>query len=191
MTEALRRLRDTVRSPVRSAHTRSWVRATSVLALALPLVTSGTATATLRVPAAGTSSQGWPLAPAPVVVHPFEPPTARWGAGHRGVDLAAVPGQRLLSPRPAAIAFAGTVAGVPAISLDHPDGTRTTYQPAVTAHEVGSPINQGEAFAVVVPGASHCAPQTCLHWGLRRGKEYLNPLTLVEVVRIRLLPLTR
>lgn len=138
-----------------------------------------------------TPHGGWPLAPEPVVVQPFEPPLVRWGAGHRGADLAAVPGQQVHAPIDGVLAFTGTVAGVPAVSLDHPDGTRTTYQPAVTALARGTAVSAGAAFAVVVPGTSHCAPRTCLHWGLRRGKEYLDPLSLVEVVRIRLLPLAR
>ncbi len=36
---------------------------------------------------------------------------------------------------------------------------------------------------------SHCFPRACLHWGLRRGDTYLDPLTLVGAGPIRLLPL--
>ena len=34
----------------------------------------------------------WPLLPRPRVVEGFDPPAVRWGAGHRGVDLAGSPG---------------------------------------------------------------------------------------------------
>ena len=43
-----------------------------------------------------------PVAGAPIV-GAFDPPLVRWGAGHRGVDLAAAPGQSCLlytSPSP-------------------------------------------------------------------------------------------
>jgi hypothetical protein len=41
-------------------------------------------------------------------------------------------------------------------------------------------------------GVHHCgALGSCLHWGLRRGDTYLDPLLLVRPRRIRLLPLDR
>ncbi|RYE76150.1 MAG: M23 family peptidase, partial [Myxococcales bacterium] len=39
----------------------------------------------------------WPLDPVPGVVHDFDPPESRWGAGHRGVDLGGHPGQAVLA----------------------------------------------------------------------------------------------
>ena len=37
--------------------------------------------------------------------------------------------------------------------------------------------------------AGHCAPVTCLHWGVLRGRAYLDPLAFVGRARIVLLPL--
>jgi hypothetical protein len=36
---------------------------------------------------------------------------------------------------------------------------------------------------------SHCLPAACLHWGLLRGEDYLDPLSLLGLERVRLLPL--
>ncbi|MER7077770.1 M23 family peptidase, partial [Saccharopolyspora kobensis] len=36
---------------------------------------------------------GWPLAPPPAVVRPFEAPEHAYGPGHRGVDLAGLADQ--------------------------------------------------------------------------------------------------
>ena len=43
-------------------------------------------------------------------------------------------------------------------------------------------------IGTLVPGHAGCPADACLHWGLRRGDTYLDPLRLL-VVRVRLLPL--
>src|SRR5690606_15665957 len=50
----------------------------------------------------------WPLTPRPRVVRPFDPPTSPYGPGHRGVDLAAAPGQPVLAAAEGRIVHAGT-----------------------------------------------------------------------------------
>lgn len=140
-------------------------------------------------PGAGSSTtSGWPLRPSPQVVSGFQPPSVRWGSGHRGVDLRASPGQALLAPRDAVVGFVGTVASTAVVTLEHGDGTRSTYQPAATPLPRGAVVVEGEQFGLVLPATSHCAPTLCLHWGLRRGAEYLDPLSLVRARQVRLLP---
>src|SRR5690349_3860117 len=51
------------------------------------------------------------------VTRPFEPPSDRYAAGHRGVDLAGVPGQAVRSAGPGTVIFAGYVGGRPVISV--------------------------------------------------------------------------
>src|SRR5690606_40194397 len=41
------------------------------------------------------------------LVRGFEAPRERWGAGHRGVDLAAATGQPVRAPGPGTVTFAG------------------------------------------------------------------------------------
>ncbi len=131
----------------------------------------------------------WPLTPAPEVVARFDPPESAYGAGHRGVDLAGHVGQEVRSGLPGAVTFAGTVAGKGVIVVSHGD-TRTTYEPVAASVAVGTTVESGHVIGTLqLPGA-HCFPRACLHWGWLRGELYLDPLLLVGVRRVRLLPLS-
>jgi hypothetical protein len=44
---------------------------------------------------------------------------------------------------------------------------------------VGQRVLAGQAVATVASVPGHCAPSTCLHWGLRRGETYLDPMRWV------------
>src|SRR5918996_1070897 len=61
------------------------------------------------------------------VIRPFEPPVGPYGAGHRGIDIAVPPGTPVRAAAEGVVAFAGLVAGGGFVSIDHPDGVRTTY----------------------------------------------------------------
>jgi murein DD-endopeptidase MepM/ murein hydrolase activator NlpD len=132
----------------------------------------------------------WPLDPQPEVVARFDPPSTAWGAGHRGVDLLGRPGQAVRSARAGTVTFAGTLAGRGVVVVDHGD-TRTTYEPVDASVRIGEPVTAGAVLGSLQVGLSHCFPRTCLHWGLLRGEEYLDPLSLVGGAPVRLLPLTR
>ena len=54
---------------------------------------------------------GWPLSGSPVVQRGFDPPTVAWGSGHRGIDLAAKPGDAVLAAADGTVAFVGSIAG--------------------------------------------------------------------------------
>ena len=122
---------------------------------------------------------GWPLDPAPAVAGSFHAPPTPWSAGHRGVDLAASVGQPVLSAGGGRVTFAAMVAGRGVIVVTHPGGLRTSYEPVAYAAEVGARVRRGGRIGVVAGVAGHCAPATCLHWGLRRGSTYLDPVTLL------------
>lgn len=134
----------------------------------------------------------WPLDPPPQVVHGFEAPPGPYAAGHRGADLAATPGQAVRAPAGGLVAFAGWVAGREVLSIDHSGGLRTTYEPVQATATVGAQVRPGEVVGVVTSSPGHCLPGSCLHWGLRRDQDYLDPLRMVATGRsIRLLPLHR
>jgi murein DD-endopeptidase MepM/ murein hydrolase activator NlpD len=130
----------------------------------------------------------WPLDPQPEVVAAFDPPSSAWGAGHRGVDLLGSPGQAVRSALPGTVTFAGTLAGRGVVVVDH-GGTRTTYEPVDATVRVGAVVGAGTVLGHLQTGLSHCFPRTCLHWGLLRGEEYLDPLSLLGAAPVRLLPL--
>lgn len=112
----------------------------------------------------------------------------RWSTGHRGVDLAGLPGQPVLAAADGVVRHAGPLAGRGVVSVDHADGTRTTYQPLLVDVARGDAVRAGDRLGWLVTTGSHCAPAACLHWGRRRGEEYLDPLGLVGATPVRLLP---
>jgi murein DD-endopeptidase MepM/ murein hydrolase activator NlpD len=175
--------------PIR-VHGRGWLVVPSVLALAiLSLVRPAGAHGP---PVDPVPTGVWPL-PAqppthPQVVRGFDPPDDPFGSGHRGVDLAGVPGEPVLSALAGTITFAGSLAGRGVVVVDH-GATRTTYEPVAASVRVGQPVLQGHRLGVLELAGSHCPPGACLHWGWRRGDTYLDPLLLVGGGAIRLLPL--
>jgi murein DD-endopeptidase MepM/ murein hydrolase activator NlpD len=130
----------------------------------------------------------WPVVAAGVMRR-FDPPPRPWLAGHRGVDLAAAPGTPVRAAGTGTIVFAGVVAGRGVVSIAHPGGLRTTYEP-VTVGDLrpGQPVPAGGRIGTLDRGHPGCPAPACLHWGLRRGGEYLDPLTLFGLGRVRLRP---
>jgi hypothetical protein len=118
---------------------------------------------------------GWPLRGTPAVQRGFAPPALAWASGHRGVDLAAKPGEAILAAASGTVAFAGSIAGKPVVSIDH-GSVRTTYEPVISNLSVGERVESGQVIGVLGSGG-HC--RGCLHWGLREGRSYLDPLLLL------------
>jgi murein DD-endopeptidase MepM/ murein hydrolase activator NlpD len=123
----------------------------------------------------------------------FDPPEQEWGAGHRGVDLVAAAGASILSPGPGVVTFAGQVARRGVVVVTHPGGLRTSLEPVTATVTVGTAVAAGTAIGVVEGAGggttpNHCAPRSCVHWGVRRGERYIDPLSLLDRPQIVLLP---
>lgn len=131
------------------------------------------------VPVRASESYGLPLAGAPDVARRFEAPEQAWSAGHRGVDLRSVVGAEVLAPADGVVAFAGSVAGRGVLTVAHPDGRRSSLEPVGASVLVGTRVARGDPVGTVEAAGSHCAPRTCLHWGVREGAEYVDPLGLL------------
>ncbi len=154
----------------------------AVLLLTVVLLVGPTAQPAGAIPSPGGTEPArwsWPLAPDPTVLRQFAAPPSPWLPGHRGADLSASPGQGVLAPADAVVAFSGMVVDRGVLTLDHASGLRTSYEPVLGVLPVGARVSQGQVVAVVTSQRSHCSPDTCLHWGLRRGATYLDPLPLV------------
>lgn len=133
----------------------------------------------------------WPV-PGPVVAT-WDPPATRYSAGHRGVDLAARPGERVSAMGDGVVGWAGIVAGTAWISADHPGGIRTTVGPMATvAVTRGQPVTRGQVLGTAA-GRAHAGAEAKvdgLHVSARVDGEYVDPASLVgaSLVPTLLLP---
>jgi murein DD-endopeptidase MepM/ murein hydrolase activator NlpD len=97
-------------------------------------------------------------------------------------------GQTVRSAAAGRVTFAGRLAGRGVVVVSH-GSTRTTYEPVLAVARVGTLVAAGDALGTLETFGSHCAPASCLHWGLIEGETYLDPLSLVGAGPVRLLPL--
>jgi murein DD-endopeptidase MepM/ murein hydrolase activator NlpD len=187
---------------------RALVLLLGALFLALP-TPAAASPADVPLPVVAAGAFGWPLpglggtgppggGAVGTVARRFLPPPDPYGRGHRGVDLVAPPGAPVLAAGPGVVAQAGTLAGRGVVSVVHPGGLRTTYEPVAAAVVVGTPVARGTVVGTLDAGHPGCPAAACLHWGLRwrpgpavRREQYLDPLLLVGLGRTRLWPAQR
>lgn len=139
-------------------------------------------------PASADSSGRVAPLPGPVL-RGFQIAEYNWLPGHRGVDLAGTAGDLVKAAAAGTISWIGVIDGVPMMTVQHPDGLRTTYQPVEATVATGQQVSAGQPIGVLTAG--HCATQACLHWGLRNGDSYLDPLLWLGGwgdAEVRLLP---
>lgn len=151
-------------------------------------------TVALSAPAnAETDRLRWPVAPRPAVTRTFDAPSPNWHRGHRGVDLAATAGQPVYAAAPGTVVFAGELAGRPVISVAHPGGLRTSYEPVRAVVRPGQLVAAGRVLGELVAGHPGCPVAACLHWGAMWGPasraDYVDPLGLLAETPVRLKPL--
>lgn len=128
----------------------------------------------------------WPL-DAFRLSRPYAQPAHRYGAGHRGIDLAPRSERHVRAPADGVVAFSGRVADRGVLTIDHGDGLVTTLEPVASELVPGDPVGRGDAVGAVTTGG-HAAAGT-LHFGVRLEGEYINPLLLLGgVPRAVLLP---
>jgi murein DD-endopeptidase MepM/ murein hydrolase activator NlpD len=154
-----------------------------------------TAMALLCAPAvlADDGRLDWPLRPRPAVLRVFDAPSPNWNRGHRGVDLAGTPGQAVYSAGAGTVVFAGELAGRALVSIAHPGGLRTTYEPVRPSVRVGQLVQGGTVIGDLMAGHDGCPAAACLHWGAMWGPasraDYIDPLGLLASTPVRLKPL--
>lgn len=120
----------------------------------------------------------WPVDP-PAVVAAYAPPAHIGAPGHRGMDVGASTGQTVRSVTSGQVGFAGVIAGKPVITVRMTDGRRVTYEPVVSTLTSGAAVATGDVLGSVADSGGHCGGAAgCLHVGLLRGDEYLDPMTL-------------
>lgn len=156
---------------------------------AAPIQAAATATT------ASVSTWQWPVEAPHPVIRSYASPATRYSAGHRGIDIAAAPGDLVRAPAAAVVHFVGVVVDRPVVSLRHPSGVLSSFEPVESDLQIGETVAAGERIGVIAPitgdaegAAAHCR-DPCLHFGVRRDGEYVSPmLYLVGIPRSVLLP---
>lgn len=127
----------------------------------------------------------WPVSGFRVVA-PYVQPAHRYAPGHRGIDVEPADAV-VVAPADGVIAFAGTVADRPLVTIDHGDGLVTTLEPVASELLAGTIVRRGEVVGAVSIGGH--APPGSVHFGVRLHGEYINPLLLLGgIPRAVLLP---
>lgn len=145
----------------------------------------GTAGQTPPPPAGGAL----PPVPGPVL-RAFEAPVGPYGPGHRGVDLAAHPGETIVAALAGTVAFSGTVAGTGWLTLDHGGGLVTTYGPLDDRVAEGGVVDRGARIGRLAGQDTSPPPDVAaaahLDWGARLEGDYIDPLLLLQRWSLRL-----
>lgn len=138
----------------------------------------------------------WPVGGGvpPPVAHEYRAPAERWSAGHRGIDLEAPAGSAVRAVESGVVTHQGRIAGRGTVTLRHPDGLHSTYEPVESTVQPGDTVQVGEVIGTLTREHGHCLPVTCLHVGARhgdgQGDGYRDPRPLFGAQRVILLPMT-
>ena len=111
----------------------------------------------------------------------FKKPPKKWNAGHRGVDFSATASTKVVAPEAGTISFSGKVDDRTVITITHPDGKKSSFEPVTDPLPIGAKVTKGQPIAAIDASKHHCqGTAPCLHWGVRENDEYINPLLLIE-----------
>ncbi|GAA4284948.1 hypothetical protein GCM10022261_24790 [Brevibacterium daeguense] len=122
------------------------------------------------------------------IVRAFDKPAQNWQQGHRGIDVAALPGEPIRAPQSGTVRFSGSVAGRSVLSL-HVDGHVVSFEPVESDLRAGDEVFAGHPIGTVAE-PSHC-DDGCVHVGVWRAdaeKDYLNPAQFFSADATVLLP---
>jgi murein DD-endopeptidase MepM/ murein hydrolase activator NlpD len=139
----------------------------------------------LFVPAPSASAAGdwtWPLTGP--VVRGYDPPASTYGAGHRGIDIAAPAGTVVVAVAAGAVTFAGPVGGHLFVTVTHPDGLASTYSwvSAISVHK-GDQVLAGQVIAR--SGDGHPGDVIAgLHLGVNLEGAYVDPLLYLAALDV-------
>ena len=133
------------------------------------------------------SAWAWPLALPHPVLREFRAPVSEYAAGHRGIDVAAHPGDPVFAVADGTVTFAGIVVDRSAIALAHDGGLVSSIEPVTALVAPGDSVQRGQLIGRVATGG-HCG-DACVHLGARISGRYVSPMRyLGGVPRAVLLP---
>ncbi len=172
--------RRTIAVPVRAGVLIAACLATALVARPAGAVSDGGAT---HASAVTTRVEYSPPVAAPVI-DPFRAPAGPYAPGNRGLEYSTTPGDPVVAIGVGRVVFAGQVGGRLVVSIDHPDGLRSSLLGMTSiVVRVGTPVAGGQVVGLAGPR---------LHLGVRRDGAYLDPSTLFgRTGPARLVPLAR
>ena len=139
------------------------------LALLIGLVIGGV---NVGSPAAASEPPwAWPVRGAHQIVRPFIAPTTQYSAGHRGIDIAA--SGFVYAPVDGVVHFVGFVVDREVLSITHPGGVLSSYEPVSSTLAEGERVTRGQPIGTLETG--HCVA-LCLHFGVRIDGQYVSPM---------------
>lgn len=117
------------------------------------------------------------------LVNIYRQPNSDYSAGHRGIDYQVSTGDPVLAPADGQIWFSGKVVNRFLISIKHPDGTLSEFEPVCTDLNKGERVFLGQQIGQVCEAdeeyRQHCATVKCLHFSIRVNGEYLSPQVFI------------
>ncbi len=132
------------------------------------------------VPAQAGADAGWVHPVDGPVVRPFDPPATRYGPGHLGVDFRAAPGTPVRAAGPGRVVFAGAVGTTLHVVVLHTADRRTSYSFLASVHARVGDIVAAGTIVGTAGGKGEEHDGTVLHFGLRIGAVYVDPMQLFE-----------
>jgi murein DD-endopeptidase MepM/ murein hydrolase activator NlpD len=128
-------------------------------------------------PAAASGTWTWPVAGP--VIRGYDPPGSPYGAGHRGIDIAATVGTPVVASAAGIASFAGPVGGQLFVSVDSGNGVVASYSflSAIRVHK-GDVVAAGTV--VGLSGSGHVGETPAhLHFGVRVDGAYADPMSFL------------
>ena len=133
-------------------------------------------------PASAAGTWTWPVIGP--VLRGYDPPASTYGAGHRGIDIAAPVGSVVVAAAAGSVTFAGPVGGNLFITLTHPDGLSSTYSwvSALLVHK-GDRVVAGQPIAR--SGSGHPGDVVAnLHVGVKLDGAYVDPMLYLAALDV-------
>ena len=138
----------------------------------------------------GVAHAGWPLRVRGSVVLGFgatyRAMEATSSSTHRGIDVAAETGARVLAPLEGHVTFAGRVPAVgggtvQAVSISTAAGTVTLLPLAALSVAKGDDVGDGDVIGTVADAGDGSCAGTHLHVGIKRDDLYIDPLAVLTL----------
>ena len=142
------------------------------------------------VPCGAARAGDWTWPVVGVVIRGYDPPDSPYGAGHRGIDIAAPVGTPVNAAGAGTVTFAGRVGGHLFVTVNHGGGLVSTYswlsELRVAKNDV---VVAGQLIALSGSGHPGVLPAH-LHFGAKLDgayvdpMDYLSPGSVVDLIRL-------